>query len=159
MGKKNKQSFRNEWRTLTELGAEFGLSAVKFGKLLKEHGLRTDDGTPSEEAVTGSFCEKIQPKEGHSYYLWHQKRVSTYLVEKGVVKCGVSAVEASKLTEARKLARSYIEAQKLDEEGSKLGYMMLGEMVDEIQAVGLETFNQALKSVGYKGETVTLEGW
>ncbi len=29
------------------------------------------------------------------------------------------------MTEARKLARSYMEAQQLDDEGSKLGYIML----------------------------------
>ena len=52
-----------------------------------------------------------------------------------------------------------IEAQKLDNEGSKLGYMMLSEMVEDIQKVGLERFNQALKSIGYKGEEVTLEDW
>ncbi|MBW4634124.1 MAG: hypothetical protein KME30_20120 [Iphinoe sp. HA4291-MV1] len=63
------------------------------------------------------------------------------------------------MTEARKLARSYMEAQKLEDEGSKLGYMMFSEMVDDIKKIGLERFNQALKSIGYKGDEVTLEGW
>jgi hypothetical protein len=71
----------------------------------------------------------------------------------------MSAKDAEAMTEARKLARSYMEAQKLDDEGSKLGYMMLSSMVDDIKKVGLERFNQALKSIGYKGDEVTLEGW
>lgn len=42
---------------------------------------------------------------------------------------------------------------------NKNSYMILSEMVDDIKKIGLERFNQALKSIGYKGEEVTLEGW
>jgi hypothetical protein len=62
-------------------------------------------------------------------------------------------------TEARSIARSYIEAQKLDEAGDKLGYLMFAELVPEIKKIGLERFNKALNSLGFKGEPVTLEGW
>ncbi|MEO1431577.1 MAG: hypothetical protein AAFV71_21465 [Cyanobacteria bacterium J06633_8] len=157
MGKKN--NFRKTWKTLTELGQEFGVSAIKFGNLLKKHGLREKDGKPTQLAKDGVFFEEITPSEGKPYYLWHREKTSEYLVAKGVEKNGVSAKDAQQMTEARKLARSYMEAQKLDDEGSKLGYIMLSEMVDEIKKVGLEKFNQALKSVGYKGEEVTLEGY
>jgi ABC-type nitrate/sulfonate/bicarbonate transport system substrate-binding protein len=155
----NKNDFRKTWKTLTELGQEFGVSAVKFGNLLKQHGLREKDGEPSQIAKDSGFIEKISPKEGKSYYLWHRGKTSEYLISQGVAKNGVSAKDALKMTEARKLARSYMEAQKLDDEGSKLGYMMLSEMVDDIKKIGLEPFNQALKSIGYKGDEVTLEGW
>ncbi|MEA5596498.1 hypothetical protein [Rivularia sp. UHCC 0363] len=157
MGKKN--NFRKTWKTLTELGQEFGVSAIKFGNLLKQHGLREKDGEPTQLAKDGVFFEEITPSEGKPYYLWHRKKTSEYLIAKGVEKNGVSAKDAEKMTETRKLARSYMEAQKLDDEGSKLGYIMLCEIVDDIKKVGLEEFNQALKSVGYKGEEVTLEGW
>lgn len=157
MGKKN--NFRKTWKTLTELGQEFGVSAIKFGNLLKQHGLREKDGEPTQLAKDGVFFEEITPSEGKPYYLWHRQKTSEYLVTQGVEKNGASAKDAEEMTEARKLARSYMEAQKLDDEGSKLGYIMLSEMVHEIKKVGLEKFNQALKSVGYKGEEVTLEGW
>jgi hypothetical protein len=159
MSKKNKQNFRKQWRTLTELGQEFDVSAVKLGNLLKQHGLRESDGEPSQIAKDGGYFEKIQPKDGKPYYLWHGQKTADYLASQGVEKSGVSSKEASKMTEARKLARSYIEAQKLDDEGSKLGYIMLADIVDDIKKVGLETFNAALKAVGYKGDEVTLEGW
>jgi hypothetical protein len=159
MGKKNQQSFRNTWRTLTELGQEFGISAVKFGNLLKLHGLRDSSGEPTAMAKDGGFFEHIIPKQGHPYYLWHGKKTSEYLLSQGVAKNGVSSKEASKVTEARKLARSYMEAQKLDSEGSKLGYMMFADMADDIKKVGLDVFNEALKSSGYKGEEVTLDDW
>jgi hypothetical protein len=159
VGKKKKQGYRKNWRTLTELGQEFGVTAIKFGNLLKQHGLREKSGEPTAAAKDGGYFEKIEPKQGSPYYLWHRERVSEYLISKGVQKAGVSTAEASKMTEARKLARSYIEAQELDNEGSKLGHMMLAEMVGDIKKVGLDIFNQALKSIGYKGEEVTLEGW
>jgi hypothetical protein len=152
-----KNNFRKTWKTLTELGEEFGVSAVKFGNLLKEHGLREKTGEPSEKAKEGQFFEKIVPKDGKPYYLWHRQKTSDYLISLGVAKSGVSVKEAESMTEARQLARSYLEAQKLDSEGNKLGYLMYDELVPEIKKVGLEKFNKALKSVGYKGSEVTLD--
>jgi hypothetical protein len=154
-----KQDFRKTWRTLTEMGQVFGVSAIKFGNLLKQHGLREQDGTASQSAKDGNFCQEIVPKEGKPYYLWHSEKTSDYLVDRGVVKSGISDRDASKMTEARKLARSYVEAVKLDDDGNKLGYMIIGELVDDIKKIGLPTFNSALKSIGYKGEEVTLDGW
>lgn len=156
MSKKSKKNFRSEWRTLTELGAEFGKSAVAFGKLLKEHGLRDSDGEPT--VVANGLFQRIEAKQGKPYYLWNHKGIVAFLRSKGIEPVSDSK-DALKDTEARKLARSYIEAQKLDDQGDKLGYMMLGEMVDDIRKIGLERFNAALKAVGYKGEPVTLEDW
>jgi Asp-tRNA(Asn)/Glu-tRNA(Gln) amidotransferase B subunit len=113
-----KKNFRQQWRSLTEIGNTFGISARKLGLLLKKHGLREDNG---EE------------------------------------KTGVSSKEATLNTEARKLARSYIEAVKLDEEGNKFGYWMFDELRPEIKKVGLNRFNKALKAVGFKGEQLTEE--
>ena len=154
-----KQDFRKTWRTLTEMGQVFGMSAIKFGNLLKQYGLREKNGAATQLAKDGAFCQEIVPKEGKPYYLWHSEKTSDYLVERGVVKSGISDRDASKMTEARKLARSYLEAVKLDDEGNKLGYMMMGDLVDDIKKIGLPTFNSALKSIGYKGEEVTLDGW
>ncbi|BDA75753.1 hypothetical protein CAL7716_099190 [Calothrix sp. PCC 7716] len=156
MSNKSKKNFRSEWRTLTELGAEFGKSAIAFGKILKENGLRDAEGLPTE-AANGLF-QKIEPNQGKPYYLWNHQEVVNFLQSKGINPVN-NAADALKDTEARKLAREYIEAQKLDDEGSKLGYMMLCEMVDDIKKIGLDRFNIALKAVGYKGEPVTLEGW
>ncbi|NJM70217.1 MAG: hypothetical protein HC862_08285 [Scytonema sp. RU_4_4] len=156
MGKKSQKNFRSEWRTLTELGSEFGKSAVAFGKMLKEHGLRDSNGEPTETA-NGLF-QKIVPNEGKPYYLWNHNGIVSFFESKGIHPVAHSS-DPLKDTEARKLARSYMEAQKLDDEGSKLGYLMLCELVDDIKKVGLDRFNTALKAVGYKGEPVTLEGW
>jgi hypothetical protein len=152
-----KKNFRKEWRSLTEIGNTFGVSARKLGLLLKKHGLRENEGEPSELAKKEGYCHFVDLKEGHGYYLWHGKKVTAYLEEQGEQKKGVSDQEASLNTEARKLARSYIEATKLDEEGSKLGYMMFDELRPEIKKVGLERFNEALKAVGFKGEPLTEE--
>jgi hypothetical protein len=154
MSKKN--NFRKTWKTLTELGQEFGVSAIKFGNLLKEHGLREKDGKPSSIAKEAGYFEEVIPKEGKPYYLWHREKIVNFLVDRGIEKRGVSAKEAELMTQAPKLARSYLEAIELEEEGSKLGYLMFDELIPEIKKIGLERFNNALKAVGYKGEELTL---
>ena len=152
--------FRKTWRSLTELGQEFGVSAVKFGKLLKQHGLKEEDGEPSQTAKEGEFFKKITPKKGKPYYLWHRDKTVEYLTSLGVNKLGVSEDEAMLNTEARKLARSYLEARKLDDEGSESGFIWFCESKRDIKKIGLERFNKELKSLGYKGEPVTLdESW
>lgn len=157
MGKSKKDSFRRIWRTQTELGQTFGVSAVKFGKLLSQHGLRGEDKEPTEHAKTHDFCHFVQPSGASGYWLWHNKNVSEYLVSLGVEKSGISDKEASISTEARKLAKAYKEAQKLDDEGSKLGHMMFCDMIPEIRKIGLDAFNSALQSVGFKGSLLTAE--
>lgn len=143
-----KNNFRKTWRTLTELGQEFGVSAVKFGNLLKQHGLREKDGEPTQSAKDGGFFEKIVPNDGKPYYLWHRNKTVEFLQRRGVEKKGVSTQEASKITEARKLARQWIEAQRLDDEGSKLGYLMACELEPEIRQVGINLVQSELKKLG-----------
>lgn len=155
MGKKN--NFRKEWRSLTEIGNVFGVSARKMGSMLKEHGLRNPDGDPSQLAKDKNYCHYVDPKKQKGYWLWHGKKVTEYLVEVGVKKKGVSEKEASLNTKARKLARSYMEADKLWEEGNKMGAWMFDELEPEIKKIGIDRFNAALKAVGYKGDPVTLE--
>ncbi|MUH00232.1 hypothetical protein F7734_51375 [Scytonema sp. UIC 10036] len=146
MSKKN--NFRKTWRTLTEIGQEFGVSAVKFGNILKQHGLREKDGEPTQKAKDGGFFEKIVPNDGKAYYLWHRDKTVEFLVNQGVEKSGISAKEASKTTEARKLARAWMEAQQLDDEGSKLGYLMACELEPEIKQMGVELVQAQLKKLG-----------
>jgi len=146
MSKKN--NFRKTWRTLTELGQEFGISAVKFGNLLKQHGLRENGGEPTQKAKAEGFLEKIVPNEGKPYYLWHCDKTVGFLLSQGVEKNGVSAKEATKTTEARKLAREWIEAQRLDDEGSKLGYMMACKLEPEIKRIGVDLVQSQLKKLG-----------
>lgn len=146
MSKKN--NFRRTWRTLTELGQEFDISALKLGNLLKQHGLREKGGEPTQRAKDGGFFEEIVPNEGKPYYLWHRDKTVEFLTNQGVEKNGVSAKEATKTTEARKLARAWIEAQRLDDEGSKLGYMMACELEPEIKSIGVDLVQSQLKKLG-----------
>jgi len=143
-----KKSFRKTWRTLTELGQEFGISAMKFGNLLKQHGLRGKDGEPTQNAKDGGFFERIAPNDGRPYYLWHRDKIVDFLRRQGVEKKGVSSQEASKTTDARKLAREWIEAQRLDDEGSKLGYVMACELEPEIKRIGIDLVQSQIKKLG-----------
>lgn len=77
ISKKSKKNFRSEWRTLTELGAEFGKSAIAFGKILKENALRDAEGTPTE--VASGLFQKIEPNQGKPYYLWNHQGVVSFI--------------------------------------------------------------------------------
>ncbi|MBW4671426.1 MAG: hypothetical protein KME60_29395 [Cyanomargarita calcarea GSE-NOS-MK-12-04C] len=71
-----------------------------------------------------------------------------FLQHQDVEKNGVSSQEASKTTEARKLAREWIEAQRLDDEGSKLGYIMACELEPEIKRIGVDLVQSQLHKLG-----------
>lgn len=152
----NRNKFRNKWKTLTELGTLYGVSARKFGSMLKEHGLRNKDGSPSE--IAEGFFHTVEPKNGHSYILWGKHQVTEYLARKGVEKT-VSNEDASKRNKARNLVKSYLEAQRLDDEGCKTGHWLFCDLVPDIKKVGLELFNEVLTTVKADAEPLTLEDW
>jgi hypothetical protein len=87
------------WRSLSELGRQHGLSAVQFGRLLSQAGLRDAIGQPSALAVAeqlayGDHTEQSvrhaeQPmrhaeQPGHQTF-WHQERCLQRLEEHGLL--------------------------------------------------------------------------
>lgn len=55
---------------------------------------------------------------------------------------------ATRTTEARKLVRVWIEVQRPDDKGSKLGYMMACELEPEIKRVEVDLVRSQLKKLG-----------
>lgn len=146
-----KENFRNEWKTLTELGDLFGLSARKLGILLKDHGIRNKDGSPSVLCMEKHFSHLVEPKGYSSYWLWN-KKIKDYLIENGVklTENAISEKESSRKTEIRKLARDYIEAQELSDDGQdKMRYFIFDDLNDTIKEkkITLTEFNEALKNI------------
>jgi hypothetical protein len=80
------------WRSLTELGRQHGLSAVQFGRLLSQAGLRDANGQPSARAVHEQLAygrHKEQPvrhaeQPGHQSF-WHQERCVQLLERQGLL--------------------------------------------------------------------------
>lgn len=155
---KKKKSFRSTWQTLTEIGQQFGISAVKTGKLLKEFELRLDSGEPAQIAVDDDLCHIVETNGQKPYWLWHGGKIGKIFEQKGIQRSAVSAKEARKTTEARKLARSWMEAQAmLDQGDDKVGFMLADSIMEEIPAVGVDRFNSQLKALGWKGNPVLIE--
>ena len=62
-----KQNFRKTWKTITELSKIFGISNVKFGKVIKEYKLRQESGEPTIFAIDNEYCYKVEPKDKPFY--------------------------------------------------------------------------------------------
>ena len=81
LGKKKK--FRNTWNNQTELGKHFGISAVKVGKILTEHGLK-DSKTKqaTQKALDEGYAKSTPLKDGTPHYLWNIDKIRAILAEK-----------------------------------------------------------------------------
>lgn len=71
---------KNEYASLTELGRHYGTTNQKVGRILKEEGLRNDDGKPSTKA----HKEKMVDQRGSTnpatyYYVWHKEKTMKVL--------------------------------------------------------------------------------
>ncbi len=80
------------WKSLSELGRQQGLSAVQFGRLLSQAGLREANGQPSAGAIAEQLAygrHKEQPvrhaeQPGHQTF-WHQERCLRRLERQGLL--------------------------------------------------------------------------
>ncbi len=66
----------DEFWTMKQIGAAFGVSSHVIGKRLKEIGLRTADGKPSRVAFDGGYCAPHWTSDGE-HYCWAWERTKT----------------------------------------------------------------------------------
>jgi len=69
MAKKSK--FARTYRSLTDIGREFNLSAIKTGSELKRLGHRNQDGTPTQKSLDDGLAVFTPLKDGTPYYRWN----------------------------------------------------------------------------------------
>lgn len=88
------------WRSLTELGRLHGLSAVQFGRLLNQAGLREANGQPSARAIAEQVAygrhpqppvQSLQQRTLHAepslrQTFWHQERCLELLERQGLLR-------------------------------------------------------------------------
>ena len=65
--------------TMRQIGKNLGISSHAVGRKLKEVGLRTSEGHPSEKARTSSLTKTIFTEQGFALALWHQERIMAIL--------------------------------------------------------------------------------
>lgn len=76
--KKNK--FKMIWKTQSEIGVVFGISAIAVGKHLTNLGLK--DGNPTELAISSGFVHKVTDKRGQDFFMWNLSKVKDIFTEK-----------------------------------------------------------------------------
>lgn len=149
-----KQNFRKTWKTITELSKIFGISNVKFGKVLKEYKLRQESGEPTIFAIDNEYCYKVEPKDKPFYWLWNIK-VKDYLIKEGFKQneTAISIKELNYSNKIKELVKQFFKADKMIEEGNdKLGFMCMDEIHGEIKDLKLtdEIFQKYLKILNIK---------
>lgn len=82
MAKKNK--FARKYRSLTDLGNIFNLSAIAVGKIFSEIGLRNDDGSPSDFSFEKGLVVSTPLKNGTPHFRWHFHKCRETMIKNGI---------------------------------------------------------------------------
>jgi hypothetical protein len=106
MGKKGQQKFTDVWANQTNLGKQFGLSAIAMGKKLKELGLRGEDGNPTAQALAEGYCTATPLKDGTPFFMWNRQQVEELMRAHGHQRLDPQEVKA------RELADSWVQVHK-----------------------------------------------
>jgi hypothetical protein len=106
MGKKGRQKFTDVWANQTNLGKQFGLSAVAMGKKLKELSLRGEDGNPTAQALYQGYCTPTPLKDGTPFFMWNRQ-----LVEELMQALGYQRLDPQEV-KARELADSWVQVHE-----------------------------------------------
>ncbi len=94
MAKKGRQKFTEIWANQTDLGKQFGLSAIAMGKKLKELGLRDEDGNPTTLALGNGYCTPTPLKDGTPFFLWNRQQVEELMQAQGYQRLDPQEVKA-----------------------------------------------------------------
>jgi hypothetical protein len=155
MGKKGHQKFADVWANQTNLGKQFGLSAIAMGKKLKELSLRGEDGNPTEQALSEGYCKSTPLKDGTPFFMWNRQKVEELMQAHGLQKFDPQEVKA------RELADSWIQVHKQWQEAIYgVEEELLMEEAEDIQKEarrrGLtERVNALLRERKFGGDLIT----
>jgi hypothetical protein len=106
MRKQGRQKFTAIWANQTDLGKQFGLSAIAMGKKLKELGLRGEDGNPTTLALGNGYCTPTPLKDGTPFFMWNRQQVEELMQAHGHQRLDPQEVMA------RELAGSWVKIHK-----------------------------------------------
>ena len=106
MGKKGRQKFTDVWANQTNLGKQFGLTAIAMGKELKELRLRGEDGNPTEQALSEGYCTSTPLKDGTPFFMWNRQKIEELMRAHGYQRLDPQEVKA------RELADSWVRVHK-----------------------------------------------
>jgi hypothetical protein len=138
------KKFNQIWTNQTELGEQFGLSAINIGKILIEHGLKDPQSNQAtSRAIQEGFAKSTPLKNGTSFFMWHRQKVKGLISQKHV---SLNAVDFW----VHKVRNCILEANKLWEEGQdKMASLIMDCAYEEVP-------KNIRKEVEAKVETLTI---
>lgn len=71
------------WVKMTDLGIRFGVTSHQIGKWLKELGLRTNDGQPTNDSLQSRLAKYSTSSDGYPQPLWNRDRTIELLKKAG----------------------------------------------------------------------------
>jgi hypothetical protein len=129
--KRGKNRWAKVWVSQTELGQEFGLSAVAVGKHLSALGLK-DGSDASGTALANGFAVAAPLRNGIMNYRWNRERCIAALSEAGLQRLDHQAVREAKLdAEARSIVR---EIERLLDDGEDKMATLYWDTLDSAMA-------------------------
>ncbi len=155
MGKKGHQKFADLWANQTNLGKQFGLSAIAMGKKLKELGLRGEDGNPTVQALIEGYCTPTPLKDGTPFFMWNRLQVEELMQAHGYQRLDPREVKA------RELADSWVQVHRQWQEAvygveEELLMEEAQDIKKEVRRRGLtERVNALLHERKFGGEAIT----
>jgi hypothetical protein len=151
--KKGRNRWAKVWVSQTELGQEFGLSAVAVGKHLSALGLK-DGSDASAAALANGFAVAAPLRNGIKNFRWNREHCIAALSEAGLQRLDHQAVREAKLdAEARAIVR---EIERLLDDGEDKMATLYWDSLDSGMAERVnrlwEARHSAKKAGGERGD-------
>lgn len=75
-----------DYKSMQELGRDFGVSSHCIGRILKRADLRTPQGRPSSTAFDGGYVQKrwATGRADIYFWVWHVEKTATILQREGL---------------------------------------------------------------------------
>jgi hypothetical protein len=140
--KRSKQKWNQAWVNQTELGREFGMSAIALGKELTKLNLKDGRGA-TEKAISEEYAVAAPLADGRLNFRWHKARCVDALRGAGLQRLSGGEVRAAtERAEAMSIAR---EIDRLQEEGDKMADLYF-DVLDPEMAQMVESCLDELRS-------------
>lgn len=114
------------WASQTEIGKRYGLSGIAVGKILISCGLKAGNKA-TEKAISEGYATFTPLKDGTHHYMWNISKVKP-LLEKEHPPLSKVDLWANKVKSIIK------HADKLLDEGDKVGYWMMDCAFEDVPA-------------------------
>lgn len=130
-----------KYKTQTEIGRSFGISAIKLGKILTDLGLKDKNGA-TQKAIEENYAISSQLKDGKTFFVWNEQQI------KPLISQTVKPLSQEEIY-VRGIKESLIEINRLYESDNGTDHKMSDIMYDLIYD---DIPSHILKNIKYKAQ-------